>query len=26
MPREMIDFDRTAFADDPRIAAMRWDR
>jgi hypothetical protein len=26
MPREMIDFDRTAFADDPRIGAMRWDR
>jgi len=26
MPREMIDFDRTAFGDDPRIAAMRWDR
>jgi hypothetical protein len=26
MPREMIDFDCAAFADDPRIAAMRWDR
>jgi hypothetical protein len=26
MPREMIDFDRTAFAADPRIAAMRWER
>jgi RES domain len=26
MPREMIDFDRRAFAADPRIAAMRWER
>jgi RES domain-containing protein len=26
MPRDMIDFDRRAFADDPRIAAMRWER
>jgi RES domain len=26
MPRETIDFDRTTFHSDPRIAAMRWDR
>jgi RES domain len=26
MPRITIDFDRRAFARDPRIAAMRWDR
>jgi hypothetical protein len=26
MPRGAIDFDRQAFRDDPRIAAMRWDR
>ena len=26
MPREMIDFDRKAFSNDPRIAAMGWDR
>jgi len=26
MPRETIDFDRTAFHNDPRIKAMRWDR
>lgn len=26
MPKETIDFDRAAFASDPRIAAMRWQR
>ena len=26
MPRATIDFDRQAFHDDPRIAAMRWER
>jgi hypothetical protein len=26
MPSDMIDFDRRAFAGDPRIAAMRWER
>lgn len=26
MPRRALDFDRTAFLPDPRIAAMRWDR
>ena len=26
MPRETIDFGRTAFHPDPRIAAMRWER
>jgi hypothetical protein len=26
MPRVAIDFDRRAFADDPRIAEMRWER
>jgi hypothetical protein len=26
MPRVKVDFDRTAFHQDPRIAAMRWDR
>jgi hypothetical protein len=26
MPRQSLDFDRAAFAADPRIAAMRWDR
>lgn|SRR5208282_4833566 len=26
MPRGTIDFNRQAFQDDPRIAAMRWDR
>jgi hypothetical protein len=26
MPRLALDFDRTAFLPDPRIAAMRWDR
>jgi hypothetical protein len=26
MPRETIDFDRQTFRDDPRIAAMQWER
>lgn len=26
MPRVAIDFNRTAFAEDPRIAGLRWDR
>jgi hypothetical protein len=26
MPRIHIEFDRSAFSSDPRIAAMRWDR
>jgi len=26
MPKETIDFNREAFQNDPRIAAMRWDR
>jgi hypothetical protein len=26
MPHEAIDFNKQAFADDPRIAAMRWER
>jgi len=26
MPRVTVDFDRQAFSDDPRIAAMRWER
>ena len=26
MPGEAMDFNRQAFQDDPRIAAMRWDR
>lgn len=26
MPKQALDFDRTAFADDERIATMRWDR
>ena len=26
MPHEAIDFNRQAFHDDPRIAAMRWER
>jgi hypothetical protein len=26
MPRETLDFDRRAFENDPRIAAMRWER
>jgi hypothetical protein len=26
MPHEAIDFNKQAFHDDPRIAAMRWER
>ena len=26
MPREMLDFDRTAFQSDPRLSRMRWNR
>jgi len=26
LPKEILDFDRAAFASDPRIASMRWDR
>ena len=26
MPQATLDFNRQAFQDDPRIAAMRWDR
>jgi hypothetical protein len=26
LPRQVLEFDRQAFAKDPRIAAMRWDR
>ena len=26
MPRETIDFDRSAFQSDPRLSKMRWDR